>query len=108
MDGLHIEGVSQYKGDVFVGTQIGEPVPGEDALDGNDEVIAERRDGPQERFGGGLQNAVQQDLAVPVQDAQIHGSGVQIDAAVVPVDVCVESHWGLLSRRLSNAPNVGW
>jgi hypothetical protein len=101
VDGLHIQGVSEHEMNTLLGTQIGEPVPGEDALDADHEVFSERRDGAEERLGRGLHIAVQEDLAVTVQDAQIHGSGVQVDAAVVLVGVCVESHWGLLSRRLS-------
>jgi len=45
MDGFHIEGVAQYKGDMFLGTEIGDPVPGEDALNGHDDVFSIAFDG---------------------------------------------------------------
>ena len=89
---LHVEGVAEHELDAFVGTQIGKPVPGEDALDRNDEVFPKRRHGCQKRLRRRLHVLVQQDLAVAIQDAQIHGPGVQIDAAIVSMGLCVESH----------------
>jgi hypothetical protein len=54
VDGFHGEGVAEHEGDVLVFAQIAAPVPGEHALDTDDEVIAERRDGPQEGVGVGV------------------------------------------------------
>ena len=72
VDGFHVEGVAEDEGDAFLGAQVREPVPGEDALDGDDEVVAVRGDGVQEGGRFGFEVAMQQDLALAVQDAQIH------------------------------------
>ena len=42
--------------------------------------------------GAGLHIAVQQDLAILVQDADVHAAGMQIDATVKLVLLGVESH----------------
>jgi hypothetical protein len=96
VDGFHIEGVPEDEADPFGGAEIGEPVPGEHALDGNDEVFAVRGDRVEERLRGRPEVAVQQDLARLVEDAQIHRAGVEIDAAVVLVLLGVKAHDGLL------------
>ena len=72
--------------------EIGEPVPGEDALDGDDDVLAVRRDRFEEgpRVRGHV--AMKQGLSTLVQDADVHRSGVEIDAAVVSMLLVVEVH----------------
>lgn len=47
------------------------------------------------RIGGVV--LVQDRLAALVEDAEVHASGVQIDAAVESVLLLVESHRGLLA-----------
>ena len=54
--------------------------------------------GLEERFGAAPQVPMEEDLALPVEDAQVHGLGVQIDPAVVLVAFGVESHGSLLKR----------
>ena len=39
VNGLHVEGVAEDEGDAFAGAEVCEPVPGEHALDGHDEVF---------------------------------------------------------------------
>lgn len=51
MDGVHLEGMPQHEGNVCCGTQVGEPIPGEDAFDGHDQPLAIRGNGLEERFG---------------------------------------------------------
>jgi hypothetical protein len=46
----------------------------------------------EKRLGIGPEIAVQQNLALRVEDAQLHRAGVQVDAAVVLVGLGVESH----------------
>ena len=115
MDGFHVKRVAQDERDALLGTQIGQPVPGEDAFDGHDQVLAVGLDGFQESLGPGAQVTVQQDLSLWIQDAEIHPAGMQIDAAVIAVTLGVESHpvsssWKLdTSRSISNryAPRGG-
>jgi len=80
------------EGDVLVLAQVGEPVPCEHALGADHEVVAIRRDRLQERPGSGRDVAVQDGLAVGVQDAEVHDPGVQVDAAVILVLLRVEAH----------------
>ena len=92
VDGLHVEGVAEDEGDVL-GAEVGEPVPAEDALGGDDQVVAEGFDGFEEELGLAGQVAVQQDVAAPVlEDAEVHGAGVEVDAAVVSMLASVEAH----------------
>jgi hypothetical protein len=44
------------------------------------------------RLGAALDVLVQENLALPVEDAEVHGLGVQIDSAVVMVRFGVKSH----------------
>src|SRR5262249_13022798 len=106
VNGFHVQGGPQDEGDVLLGAEVGQPVPAEGALDGNGEVVAEGGDGLEEalRFGG--QVAVEDDLAGLIEDAQVHGSGVQIDAAVESVLMIVEAH-GVL-RRSRWGPEPAW
>jgi hypothetical protein len=67
-------------------------VPGEEALDTDDEIFPVGRNGFEERFGGGLHMPVEQDLPLLVQDTEIHGARVQVDATVKLVWFGVESH----------------
>ena len=88
--------MSEDEGDVVFGAEVGQPVPGEDALDAYDDIFSKRFDGFEERFGASLHVPVQNDFSFEVLDAEVHRSGVQIDAAIVLVTVCEESHRGLL------------
>ena len=92
VDGFHIEGMAEDKGNAFLGTEVGEPVPGEDTFDGDDQIVPIGRNGLEKRFWAGFHVPVQQDLAVLVQDTDVHGAGMQVDAAVKLVLFGVESH----------------
>jgi len=98
VDRFHIEGVAEDEGDPLGAAQVGEPVPGEHALDGNHEIFPVRRDSLEERLRGRPEVAVQQDLARLVEDADVHGAGMEIDAAGVLVLLRVEPHGGLLGE----------
>jgi len=54
VDGFHVERVPQDEGDALAGAQIGQPVPGEDALHGHDDVLAVGGDSDEECLGRGL------------------------------------------------------
>jgi len=45
--------VSEDKGDALLDAEIGEPVPGEDALDADDDILAKGLDGIEEVSGLG-------------------------------------------------------
>ncbi len=82
MNGFHIEGMAQDKRDVLLGTQIGDPVPGEHAFGSNDDVFPERLYGVEKDFQVGSYVSVQHDLSRGIQDAQIHFLGMQVDSTV--------------------------
>jgi len=84
--------VTEDKRDVLVGAEIGDPVPGEDAFDRDDEVIPVGSDGREEALGVCAHVAVQDDLPVAGEDAEVHRAGVKIDAAVVAVLFGIEPH----------------
>lgn len=92
VDGLHVQGVAEDEGDAFPGAEVGEPVPTVDALDGDDEALAEGSDGQEKAVRVAGQAAMKQDDPVLADDAQVQGPRVQIDPAVVLVRQLVEVH----------------
>lgn len=102
MDRFHVEGMTEDKGDALGGAQIGQPVPGEDALDGHDHILPIRGDDREEGLFAGWAIVMGLDLSLLVENAHIHGPRVQIDAAVKFVLLSVKSHqpsswlWGEL------------
>jgi hypothetical protein len=44
VNGLHVQGMSEDEGDAVVFTPVGDPVPGEHALDADDNVVLQRLD----------------------------------------------------------------
>jgi hypothetical protein len=92
VDGFHVQSVAEDESDLLPGAEIGKPVPAEQALDGDDAVVAEGSDSLEEGVGFGGEVFVVDDLAVAIEDAQVHGAGVQIDAAVETVLLVVEAH----------------
>ena len=92
VDGLHEQRVAKDEGDPFPCTQIRQPVPGEDALAGDPEILAIGSDDLEEGLGLRGQVLVHEHLTGGVEDADVHRPRVQIDPAVVAVLPGVESH----------------
>ena len=46
MDGFHVEGVPQDPGDCLFSAEIGEPIPGEQAFDRDDQTLTSREQQP--------------------------------------------------------------
>ena len=82
VNGFHVERMTQDEGDAFSSAEVGQPVPGEETFDGDDQILTIGRHGLEERFRGGFHVAVQQDLAILVQDTDVHAPGMQVDPAV--------------------------
>ena len=85
MDGLHVQGVPKHEGDPLLRAEIGEPVPREDAFHGNHQVLAVRRDHLEKVLRRGGAVAMDENLALPIEDAEVHVPRVQIDPTVVLV-----------------------
>jgi hypothetical protein len=49
---------------------------------------------------------VQQDLAGLVEDAEVHGASMEVDAAIVLVLLGVESHKGLLVEGFTRSQSL--
>jgi hypothetical protein len=84
--------MAQDKRDILLIAEIGDPVPGEDAFYGHDNVLTIWRDSLQKDVGICFDVPVQDDLPLLGQDAKIHGLGVQIDSAGKFVLLGVKSH----------------
>jgi hypothetical protein len=54
MDGLHVQGVSQYEGDMMFGAKISHPIPGKHAFDTNNDVLKKGKDDIEQQSGIGL------------------------------------------------------
>src|SRR5262249_14819936 len=98
VDGLHVQGVSQDEGDLLLQAEIGEPVPGEQALTGDGQAVAEGSDGVEEGVGAGGEGLVEDDGSGRVENTEGGRPGMEIDAAVESVLLIVESHHGLRVR----------
>ena len=96
VDGFHVERMAQDEGDLFASAEVGEPVPGEHTFDGDDKIFAVRGDSFEEGVGIRAHVPVDEYRSRLIQDTQVHGACVQVDAAVVLVLSGVESHEGLL------------
>jgi hypothetical protein len=92
VDGFHVQRMPEDKRHPCACTQIGQPVPREDACDTDDHVGSIRCDSVEKRFWASWHVPVHQNLTILVQDTQVHGAGMQIDAAVQWVLLGVESH----------------
>ncbi len=100
--------VGWHVADALAVAQVGQPVPAEQALAADDQPVAVGCDRLQESALLGRHFLVQDDQASLVEDAQVHGPGVQIDATVESVLLVVESHHGLLGYGWGLSPHRGW
>jgi hypothetical protein len=66
----------QDKGNALLRTEVGEPLPGKHTLDGHDEPLTVRGDGPEKGFRSGFHVAVQQDFSLLIHDADVHAPSV--------------------------------
>ena len=84
VDVLEVEGMREHEGDLRLKAGIGQPVPVEGALAHHGQVVAVGFD-PLEEIGEVVAQdvAVDQLLALPVHDADVHLPRVQIDSAIV-------------------------
>jgi hypothetical protein len=87
-----IESMTEDKRDALIGTEVSEPVPGEHAFDRHDDPLSIRGNGFQEGIRVGFHIAMHEHLAALVEDAEIHGAGMQVNAAVIWMLSGVKSH----------------
>jgi len=68
--------VAQNKGDPFLGAEVGQPLPGEDALHGHDPVVTVGSNDAQEVCWRRTQVFVDYDGARLIKDADVQGTGM--------------------------------
>jgi hypothetical protein len=84
--------VPEDKGNLFLGAEVGEPVPGKDTFDRDDQILPIGCNGLEKRLRTGFHVAMQQDLAVLAKDTHVHAASMQINTAIYFVLLGVESH----------------
>jgi hypothetical protein len=94
LDRFHVEGVSEPTGPTLAGAQLGEPILGEQAFDGDDPIVPIGCDCLEKRLRVRLQVAMERDLAGLVKETSIHRPSVPVDATTKRVRLGVESHEG--------------
>ena len=82
VDGFHVEGMSQDKWNIFLDTEVGDPVPCEHTFRGHDDILPVRFDDLQEGVPIGVDVAVKPDFAGSIEDADVHFLGMQVDSAI--------------------------
>jgi hypothetical protein len=92
MDGFHVQGVPQNEWDFVLVAKIGNPVPGKHAFNADDDIFKVWEDGIKQQRRVGIKVLVQFGLSLGIDDADIHFSCMQIDAAVKFVTLIVKSH----------------
>ena len=96
MDGLHIEGMAQHRGNPFLLTQVRQPLPRKHTFHADDEVLFIGSNDPQKGFRRRRHIFVDEFGAVLIEDTDVHGAGMEIDATIMFMLLCVEIHPGLL------------
>ena len=92
--------MTEEERDSLLGAHIGDPVPGEDALDRHHDVPSIGVDRLQQMLAVSGQVAVEDHRPCLVDDTDVHAPCVQIDPAIVLVLSRVEVHLGLLLKRV--------
>ena len=82
VDGVQRAGMTAAASAALGGTQGRAPVPGAHARDGHDETLARRGQSVQEGLRGGCYRAVHAHRAALGEQADVHGTGVEVDTAV--------------------------
>ena len=90
-DRRHVQGMAEDQRDAFVRTEVGQPVPRAQAFDCDDEPCSIGRHDVQTGLRGRLHRTVHEHLATLVEETDIHGTSMQIDATRTLVRLGVES-----------------
>jgi len=85
MESLPVEGVARDQREVRCSAAIGEPIPGAQACDRDDEPRTVGRNGLEARFWSGGHMAVQHALTRVAHEADVHGTDMQVATAVTLV-----------------------
>jgi hypothetical protein len=72
----------QDKRNLYAGAEVGEPVPGKDTFDTDDQILTIGGNSLEEHLRTGWHVAMEQDLAVLAQDTHVHAARMEIDPAI--------------------------
>jgi hypothetical protein len=75
-----------------VGTQVSQPIPGKEAVDADDQILPRGRNRLEKWRWSRWHMALSQALSILVEEAEVHGPGMQVDATVELVRLGVEAH----------------
>jgi len=92
VNGFHVEGMAEDEGDALIGAQIRDPVPGEHAFHGDDEILPIRGYDAEKDCTIGFYVSVQPYFSGFIKDADIHFFGMKVDSAIKFVLFGVKSH----------------
>jgi len=84
--------MAENEGDVLLGTEIGDPVPGEHAFDSDHDVLTEGTNGTEKSFRVCLDVLMNPDIASGVKDTDKHIFGMQVDSTIKLVLFGVKVH----------------
>jgi hypothetical protein len=96
VDRLPVQRVPQHEGDALPGAEVGQPIPGEDTLDRDRQIVPVGGNQFEEAGRIGFDVPMNQNGTFLIDDADVHLPSVQIDAAVIPMLPSVKWHGGLL------------
>jgi hypothetical protein len=89
---FHVQRMAQHTRQACTCAESSEPVPGDEACDGDDDSVPRGCDDLEKGVRTRFATLVDHDLPMLAQDTQVHGAGVEIDAAVHLMVFGVESH----------------
>jgi hypothetical protein len=95
-DRLHLARVPEDQRNSCARPEVGQPIPGEEAFDADDELGPLGCHGVAKRCWASRHMPVDKTRAILVQEAEVHGAGLQLEATVNVGLFRVESHCGLL------------
>jgi hypothetical protein len=84
--------MAQDERDILLAAEVGDPIPGNDAFNRNNDVLSIRGDRLQKGVRIGFDVSVKDGSALLVEDTKIHRPCMQIDTAVKFVLLFVKSH----------------
>jgi hypothetical protein len=84
--------MTQGESNLVLGTEIGQPIPAEDAFDTDDDVFQKWCDKFDQHLLIGIDILMKLNISLLIEDADVHFPGVKIDSAIILVLLSIEIH----------------
>jgi hypothetical protein len=75
----------KHTGHAFASAEVGQPIPGQEAFDADDQLGPVGRNGLEKWLWARRHVSVHQHLPIPVEETEVHGAGMQVDATITLV-----------------------